>query len=433
MLVRFKLLFLGILFQCILGSMAWAQSNTSPWPATGSVGIGTSSPLGKLHVLENGRNYYVNKMIPGQTLDGLGINYLLLHKIYTNTLSIDRHVMGKISSIRGSAVSSNRKWTVEVNTSSAYNTNRGSMISYNEPARLVTLTYNDTAYLALEIITGSVLTNFSFTGYAVNESLLIIPNGQATNVTPFTPNDPILISGNLAVGNIASTSKFHVDAAQGTALARFTQSNVPAGDAYLVFGNATGAPGVFMPAISGRSSTPGKGTGLFITGEIEDITPTGPDAEFGAIVLDGRSKAAARLNNSNVLSVNNFGKNLMMVKADGSVGIGATDTKGYLLAVGGSMIAEKIKVKMKTAWPDYVFAPGYELPRLEYIEKYIADHQHLPDMPSAKEVAAEGLDVAEMNKKLVQKVEELTLYLIEQQKQMNQMQETIRQLSSKEK
>lgn len=432
MSVHFKFLVWGILFQFISGSIVWGQ-NTSPWPATGSIGIGTTSPQGKLHVVDNGRNYYVNKAIPGQTLDAQGINYMLLHKIYTGTLSIDRHVMGKISGVRGSAAAFNRKWTVEVNTSSAYDANRGSIISYNEPARLVTLTYNDTAYMAVEIISGFRMTNFSFTGYANNESLLIITNGQATNVTSFIPTDPVVIPGSLAIGNNASTAKLHVDAAQGTALARFTQSNVPAGDAYMSFGNATGATGVFIPQLSGRSSTPGKGIGLFVTGEIEDVTPTGPDAVFGAIVLDGRSKALAQLNNSNVLSVNNYGKNLMLVKADGSVGIGVTDTKGYLLAVGGSMIAEKIKVKIKTAWPDYVFTPGYELPRLEYIEKYIADHQHLPDMPSAKEVAADGLDVAEMNKKLVQKVEELTLYLIEQQKQMDQMKKTIEHLSSKAK
>ncbi|MET6996453.1 hypothetical protein [Chitinophaga defluvii] len=432
MSVHFKFLVWGILFQFISGSIVWGQNNTSPWPATGAVGIGTSSPLGKLHVVDNGRNYYVNKAIPGQTLDAQGINYMLLHKIYTGTLSIDRHVMGKISGVRGSAAAFNRKWTVEVNTSSAYDANRGSIISYNEPARLVTLTYNDTAYMAVEIISGFRMTNFSFTGYANNESLLIITNGEATNVTPFTPNEPVLIQGSLAVGNNASAAKLHVDAAQGTAFARFTQSNVPAGDAYLSIGNSTGASGILMPLIAARSNTP-RPVGLSITAETVDVIPAGADAVFAAIVLDGRSKVGSKLNNNNILAVNNYTQNLMIVKADGSVGIGATDTKGYLLAIGGSMIAEKIKVKIKTAWPDYVFTPGYELPRLEYIEKYIADHQHLPDMPSAKEVAADGLDVAEMNKKLVQKVEELTLYLIEQQKQMDQMKKTIEHLSSKAK
>ncbi len=102
----------------------------------------------------------------------------------------------------------------------------------------------------------------------------------------------------------------------------------------------------------------------------------------------------------------------------GNVGIGVTDTKGYKLAVGGSMIAEKIKVKLKTAWPDYVFAPEYTLPSLQEVEAHIKQYQHLPDMPSAKEVAAEGIDLGEMNRKLLQKVEELTLYIIDLKKEV---------------
>lgn len=102
----------------------------------------------------------------------------------------------------------------------------------------------------------------------------------------------------------------------------------------------------------------------------------------------------------------------------GNVGVGVTDTKGYKLAVGGSMVTESIKVKLKTAWPDYVFAPEYKLPSLQEVEAHIKQHQHLPDMPSAKEVAAEGLDLGEMNKKLLQKVEELTLYILRQEKRI---------------
>ncbi|MET7000189.1 hypothetical protein [Chitinophaga defluvii] len=103
---------------------------------------------------------------------------------------------------------------------------------------------------------------------------------------------------------------------------------------------------------------------------------------------------------------------------NGNVGIGTNDTKGYKLAVAGSMIAEKIKVKVKTAWPDYVFAPEYQLPSLQEVVAHIQQHQHLPDMPSAKEVAAEGIDLGEMNRKLLQKIEELTLYIIQQEKRI---------------
>jgi hypothetical protein len=106
----------------------------------------------------------------------------------------------------------------------------------------------------------------------------------------------------------------------------------------------------------------------------------------------------------------------MRIDEWGNVSIGTDNAMGYKLAVAGNMIAERIKVKVHSNWPDYVFHSDYKLPSLLELERYISLYQHLPDVPSAKEIESNGLDVAEMNKKLFQKVEELTLYLIEQQK-----------------
>lgn len=96
-----------------------------------------------------------------------------------------------------------------------------------------------------------------------------------------------------------------------------------------------------------------------------------------------------------------------------NVGIGTTDTKGYKLAVNGAGIFTKVKVKEFGTWPDFVFEPAYQLPTLQEVEQYVNTNKHLPDMPSAATIAQEGLDLGEMNRKLLQKVEELTLYLIE--------------------
>jgi hypothetical protein len=103
---------------------------------------------------------------------------------------------------------------------------------------------------------------------------------------------------------------------------------------------------------------------------------------------------------------------------NGNVGIGTTDTKGYKLAVNGDAMFTKIKVKSYASWPDYVFRKDYELPSLQQVKAYVDEHQHLPDMPAAAEVEKEGLDVAEMNRKLLQKVEELTLYIIRQEERI---------------
>ncbi|NQX41310.1 hypothetical protein SAMN05421820_107148 [Pedobacter steynii] len=105
-----------------------------------------------------------------------------------------------------------------------------------------------------------------------------------------------------------------------------------------------------------------------------------------------------------------------------SVGIGTQDTNGYKLAVKGGIIAESVKVQILPAWPDYVFAKSYQLSDLSDTERFIKENGHLPGIPSASEVKANGIDLGEMNAKLLQKIEELTLHLIQKEKQ-NQDQE----------
>lgn len=112
--------------------------------------------------------------------------------------------------------------------------------------------------------------------------------------------------------------------------------------------------------------------------------------------------------------------------ATGNVGIGTTDTKGYKLGVNGSAIATSVTVKLNSAWPDYVFKPSYQLPALADVKSYIDKNQHLPEIPSEQEIAKDGQNLGEMNKLLLKKVEELTLYLIEKE-DIEKQQEKINQ------
>jgi len=99
----------------------------------------------------------------------------------------------------------------------------------------------------------------------------------------------------------------------------------------------------------------------------------------------------------------------------GNVGIGTLDPKERL-SVNGKIRAHEIKVETAN-WPDYVFAKDYRLPSLRETEKHIKEKGHLPGIPSAEEVKANGVNLGEMNTKLLKKIEELTLHLIEQNKQ----------------
>jgi len=107
---------------------------------------------------------------------------------------------------------------------------------------------------------------------------------------------------------------------------------------------------------------------------------------------------------------NNYNSNILSVHRNGNVGIG-TSTPSSKLSVNGTIRAREIKVE-NAAWPDYVFEKGYQLPSLEASALHIKSKGHLPDIPSADEVKANGIDLGEMNAKLLQKIEELTLHLI---------------------
>ena len=126
------------------------------------------------------------------------------------------------------------------------------------------------------------------------------------------------------------------------------------------------------------------------------------------------------------------GKTMHNVFVDGNIGIGVTDTKGFNLAVAGSngIVAEKVTVKLQSAWPDYVFTNDYKLPTLKEVEKQIKENGHLANIPSAEEVSENGIELGEMNKKLLEKVEELTLYTIQQEKELDKQGKEIEELKA---
>jgi len=114
----------------------------------------------------------------------------------------------------------------------------------------------------------------------------------------------------------------------------------------------------------------------------------------------------------NVSSGAGSGTSKLFVRGDGYVGIG-TAQPDQKLTVNGTVHATSVKVESTVPAPDYVFENSYALPTLDEVKSYIDENKHLPEVPSAKEMEAKGIDVGEMNMLLLKKVEELTLYLIE--------------------
>jgi len=105
---------------------------------------------------------------------------------------------------------------------------------------------------------------------------------------------------------------------------------------------------------------------------------------------------------------------------NGNVGIGTPNPGAWKLAVNGKIRAKEIKVE--TGWADFVFEENYNLPTLKDVENHIKEKGHLKDIPSADEVAKNGIHLGKINSKLLQKIEELTLYTIKQGKEIKSQQ-----------
>ena len=179
--------------------------------------------------------------------------------------------------------------------------------------------------------------------------------------------------------------------------------------------------------------------------KINDLTASTTSAT-GALVVAGGAGIGQDLNVGNALKVSGttsstnattgalvvgggvgIGENLNVTGTStltGKVAIATTTTPGgHELYVGGSIIAEEVVVKLSGNWPDYVFDPNYKLPDLKEWQKFITANGHLPGMPSAQQIKQQdGVALGETQRLLVEKVEQLLLLILEQQKQIDALQ-----------
>jgi hypothetical protein len=201
-------------------------------------------------------------------------------------------------------------------------------------------------------------------------------------------------------------------------------------------------------ALNGTSGLPGVATGsdnlAFGSGALETLvtgtfnTAIGVEAGYyskgsNSLYLGGKAGPAATTTENNVMYINNARTDAPLVFGDFAanyLAIGAVTPAertaafslagGYRLLVKGGLLTEKVKVALATTgdWSDYVFEPNYKRMPLEEVEKFVKLNKHLPNVPSAEEMVKGGLDVAKSDAKLLEKIEELTLYVIELNKEV---------------
>lgn len=131
-------------------------------------------------------------------------------------------------------------------------------------------------------------------------------------------------------------------------------------------------------------------------------------------------------NGTNNSSTWGIWRNILTENESGNVGIGTTNPT-QKLEVNGTIKTKEVNVTM-TGWADYVFRDGYFLMPLSELKSFIETNGHLPEMPTEVEVIENGLNLAQMNVKLLEKVEELTLYILSQNQQIQILNEELKGL-----
>lgn len=236
--------------------------------------------------------------------------------------------------------------------------------------------------------------DFSIFSYS-NRDISIRPDGTGNFIVFPTSG------GNMGVGIVTPEAKMHIQTHETGIKTQHSSLVLEANDGH-------------MDIISSPAATWGSTLNL-----VEGNGAVNTDVwSISRQTTNGNGDSSLRLN---------FGKanhhmnpNIMALQSDGDVGIGTTSPDAKL-TVKGKIHAEEVKVDLSVPAPDYVFKADYDLRTLTEVENHIKEKGHLPNIPSANEMEAEGVELGIMNMKLLEKIEELTLYVIELKKEINQL------------
>jgi hypothetical protein len=276
----------------------------------------------------------------------------------------------------------------------------------------------------------------------------------------------ITSTGLVGINNLAPAYLFDLKAPNVSSTAEYL-ANFAVADAandYLRIQNGTGGNSNFYPLIAGyKASTSVYCPALGILGSVPtsmDYSPSGLDPGQGIISFNARrdlggTGGGSAIVNRPLFTWSNYTTQYMTMLANGKVGIKTIlptadltvngnvligdpltvciPNTNYKLFVQTGILTEKVKVAVNcsTDWSDYVFDEKYELKGINELEAYLKIHKHLPNIPSADDVVRDGVDLGQMDAKLLEKIEELTLYLIQQNKKIEKMQEEIDTLKKK--
>ncbi len=266
---------------------------------------------------------------------------------------------------------------------------------------------------------GGTITTYNATGLTASTtySFDVLALDAAGNVSP--PSNTVQVTTGAAADTQAPTAPSNLTASNTTTTATTLNWNA-----------STDNVGVTQYQIRRNNAIVGTVGGTITTYNATGLTAS-TTYSFDALALDAAGNVSppsntiqvTTLSGGNGTSYTNQNANLPTVNwqaqnlyVSGTMGIGTSANSNFQLSVNGDIRTKELVVE--SGWSDFVFKPGYLLPSLKETEQYIRHNGHLKDIPSAAHVQANGIGLAEINMRLLQKVEELTLYLIEAQKRL---------------
>jgi hypothetical protein len=261
----------------------------------------------------------------------------------------------------------------------------------------------------------SLEVRYSTGGSSFSQSLATITNG----------NDATFADGLLSVRNAGNRGARGANGGSPLFKAGFSNATT-----FVIDKSGVVGIGTDMPAAYGMEVRYNSG-GTSLSQSIATIT-AGDDATFYdglfSIKNSGNRGSQGGSGASPLFKASFNDAVAFIINSDGNIGIGIA-TPPEKLSVDGNIRAQKVIVK--TGWSDYVFADDYKLRSLSSLAKFIKNNKHLPDVPSAKEVEENGVSVGENQALLLKKIEELTLYVIGQDRKIEKLIQENRQMKKK--
>ena len=227
------------------------------------------------------------------------------------------------------------------------------------------------------------------------------------------------LAGKFGAGNVEIDNDFRVGATSSSGRAHIRNTNKVFGSnatALRVEGTHNGSQNTYGLLVSANNSGTGATYGVFSTVNNNASTKSAYGLYTSAV-------------NSKDWGLYSIGRNYI----SGDLRINTQDDPYngiYALIVNGRIISEEVLIQNSNSWPDYVFDESYELMPLKQLEQSIKEHHHLPNIPPASQLEKEGVPIGEIQIKMMEKIEELTLYIIQQQKEIDELKTAMNKLNS---